>query len=152
MKNFLLTKQAESNIIGSMYYYHDFMKCSVIVLILLYALAGGHGLCAYLHCSYPSSHSNRHCGDSHHQEDESSCCSGDPCHGKHHCDGNDQSPVIVRRGTWDSANPLTVPFVDFVALGVIEPPPGNVSFREAVPVGHSALPVRLHLLYRSLLI
>ena len=151
-QNLLLTKQAGSNTLGSMYHYHGLMKYPVVVLILLYALAGGHTLCAYWHCPHPTPHCDHPCGDSHHQEEEPCCCPDEPCSRKHHCDGNDQPTIVVRRDVDDTTNPLTVPFLDCVAFVGIELPPVGIVLHDAVAVCSSALPVRLHLLYRSLLI
>jgi len=129
--------------------YPRIIQYLVLCLAFLYAFAGGHFLCAH-----SVSHLEHQCDQTHHQTPKdhspSCCCPVDSGGQKHRC--HSQPVIIVHRGVKESTNSLQNPYIAFVSVFPEEGSPGTSSLHDANVVSLSVPPVRLHLLYRSLLI
>jgi hypothetical protein len=125
-----------------------FIRYFAILLAVLYVLADGHLLCEHFHCVHSDSHSEHDCGRD---------CSqpmpeehDDPCN--HECNNGERPVVLVQRNVEESVDLLKNLSVGFTFVCSMEVPAENVGFRDVVTACPSASSLRLHLLYRSLLI
>ena len=126
--------------------YFGFAQYPVLILALL--PMGGHLFCC-AHC-----HSCEHI----HHEAESllpvNCCQCQetPCNHKHECNSSDQPVIMPQRSNDESVKPLWTAFESFSAFVPVIGESAVVSCLHDISPSLSALPVRLHMLYRSLLI
>ena len=134
--------------------YPTSIRYLAVCLVMLYALTGGHFLCALCHFSHSAELTKHDCSHSQCQPPEvpppTPCCS-DNCEG-HPCDTGELPDVILQRTNDESVNPFLVSSVVFdsdVSLGYQQ---GHVGYHETITFNLSALSLRLHLLYRVLLI
>ena len=126
--------------------YFGFAKYPVLILALL--PMGGHLFCC--------AHCHSCCEQTHHDASEYlqpvHCCQETPYKHKHECNGNSQPVIVSRRSGDESVKPFWISFTGLSAFIPVLCEPALVNDPHVIPLSPSALPVRLHLLYRSLLI
>jgi len=132
--------------------YPSCLKYLVLVLALLHSLTGGHLVCyAYSHLSQLNQHEHR-CHSPHCQSPGSlkSCCQDVPYDCQHICDG--QLATRTLRGTDEAATLVPIPSSDCVSFVSAFYPSVLSDDRDAIAGLYPALPLRLHLFYKVLLI
>ena len=133
--------------------YHDFIRYLAVCLIVAYASTGGHVLCAICHFSHSLEHAEHHCGHSQCQPSEvppPTHCESEPCEG-HPCDIDELPDVILPRS---NDEPISPPSVSSSIVGSdvsVKYQPSLIDFR-TITSHTDALSLRLHLLYRVLVI
>jgi len=127
--------------------YFGFAKYPVLILALL--PMGGHLFCCV------------HCHSCEHVHNEASeyllpvnCCQHQetPCNHKHECYGNDQPVIMPQRSNAELIKPFWTAFDSLFVIVPVICEPAVVSYHYDISSSLSALPVRLHMLYRLLLI
>ena len=111
----------------------DFIRFFAVLLAMLCASPDGSLLCTHFHCQHSASQPP-----------------SDPY--DHEYDDEEQPAVLVQRSVDESVSPAPNCVADFVSSVPAKCPPEMVGFRDTVTASPSSLSLRLHLLYRSLLI
>ena len=130
-----------------------FIKYSILFLALLHVIVSGHVVCCAHFVSQFVCHFGDHCRHSHHQVPENHqpvcCCPNDHNDEEFSCNVNDQPAVAPQRDGGETEN--LAPSAVFAPVLRITPLILSGSRGPLTP-GSSTAPLRLHLLYRSLLI
>ena len=152
---FILTQFYQFDRLSLMNRSPDFIRYFVVFLIIQYILSDGHLLCAHFHCSHTAPHGGRNCGNDHScrqspKDMRETCVPCEPC--DHECNGSVKHAFRVQRNVDESVNLLQNLSTDCVIALPYEVLSDRCGYRDAITDYPSALSVRLHLLYRSLLI
>jgi len=133
----------------------NLVKYPLFMIAILPTLLGGHLFC----CAY-----DLPCEHTHHESLESrpitSCCLDVhfeheceyTCDHTHHCQGNDQPAITPSRSINKTVKLFSIPVCDCTPVASVCHQFQVTGFHNTIVESFSALPVRLHLLYRSLLI
>jgi hypothetical protein len=134
--------------------YSDRTKCFAVFLAAMYALAGGHLLCASCYFEYATQPAEHSCV--HFQASEIhlslGCCSDHPGTRNYLCSHNDLPAIIAQRNIIESSELLINSFAGFISVVSSVSQPNLVGFCDTITFNHPAISLRLHLLYEVLLI
>jgi len=130
--------------------YSRFIRHFAVLSVVLYALSDGHLFCAHFHCSHAApqrKYDDCGCDHSHHPASEEQ---EEPC--DHECLDTVQPAIRVHGGVNELEYLLQNFSVGFVTATPTECQPNGGGARDVSMTHYSAASLRLHLLYRSLLI
>ena len=128
----------------------------VLFLLLLHTLASGHLVCyAHFLPTQPEQHVAYCCDHPCCPPPEENLpvhyCQNDTCH-SHHCNENKQPAIRTSRCIDETVNLMPVLIPKYISSVVVVPQSVIIGFLDTVARSPSALPLRLHLLCKVLLI